>query len=140
MFPSCPVNMKRNRQREIVLVQMLLHMTERVQMLHEQGIVHRDLKPGNILWRPSVHSWTLIDFGCAAEIGAHPLHARPYPLLITLNCSNGEYIKISNFLTLNALWSHLLCGAFARIIVSHKKCNCHVELNQLQSIINEPIA
>jgi serine/threonine protein kinase len=63
-----------------VLVQMLLHMTERVQMLHEQGIVHRDLKPGNILWRPSVHSWTLIDFGCAAEIGAHPLHARPSPL------------------------------------------------------------
>ena len=28
-------------------------------------------KPGNILWRPQHLEWTLIDFGCAAQTGAH---------------------------------------------------------------------
>jgi hypothetical protein len=26
---------------------------------------------GNVLWRPQHLEWTLIDFGCAAQIGAH---------------------------------------------------------------------
>ena len=38
-------------------------------MLHKAGWVHRDLKPGNILRRPQMHSWTLIDFGCTSQIG-----------------------------------------------------------------------
>lgn len=30
----------------------------------------RDIKPGNVLWRPRHFSWTILDYGCAAEIGA----------------------------------------------------------------------
>lgn len=49
---------------------VLLHIAERLQRLHEVGICHRDIKPANILWRPLSNSWTLIDYGCAASIGA----------------------------------------------------------------------
>lgn len=52
--------------------QVLSHICERVKTLHDAGVAHRDLKPGNVLWRPKHYSWTLIDFGCAAEIGAPP--------------------------------------------------------------------
>ena len=51
------------------IVQVLSHVTERVKTMHGLGLVHRDLKPGNVLWRPGQHSWTLIDFGCAANAG-----------------------------------------------------------------------
>ena len=51
------------------IVQVLSHVTERVRTMHDLGLIHRDLKPGNVLWRPGQHSWTLIDFGCAANIG-----------------------------------------------------------------------
>jgi serine/threonine protein kinase len=50
-------------------LQVLCHVTTRLQKLHEAGLVHRDLKPGNVLWRPQHLEWTLIDFGCAAQIG-----------------------------------------------------------------------
>jgi hypothetical protein len=49
---------------------VLCHIATRLQQLHNSGYVHRDIKPANVLWRPAHHSWTLIDFGCAAEIGA----------------------------------------------------------------------
>ena len=51
------------------IVQVLSHVTERVKTMHDLGLIHRDLKPGNVLWRPGQHSWTLIDFGCAAKTG-----------------------------------------------------------------------
>ena len=38
--------------------------------MHEAGWAHLDLKPGNVLRRPRLHAWTLIDFGCSAKIGA----------------------------------------------------------------------
>jgi hypothetical protein len=52
------------------VLQILGHVAERMRQLHSEGYVHRDLKPANILWRPRSYSWTLIDFGCAARIGA----------------------------------------------------------------------
>jgi hypothetical protein len=55
------------------ILQVLSHVANRLEKLHASGLVHRDLKPGNVLWRPQHLEWTLIDFGCAAEIGASPL-------------------------------------------------------------------
>eukprot|EP00892_Ulva_mutabilis_P012634 jgi/Ulvmu1/9743/UM055_0083.1 len=52
------------------ILNVLCDVATRLQQLHAAGFVHRDLKPGNILWRPQHHSWTLIDFGCAAATGS----------------------------------------------------------------------
>ena len=54
----------------ITVIQALAFIVQRVRDLHAAGMVHRDLKPGNILRMPELHSWCLIDFGCAAPIGA----------------------------------------------------------------------
>ena len=52
------------------ILQVLYHVAQRLVELHSSGWAHLDLKPGNVLRRPRHHSWTLIDFGCAAKIGA----------------------------------------------------------------------
>jgi Lipopolysaccharide kinase (Kdo/WaaP) family len=49
---------------------VLCHVAARLAQLHAAGFAHGDLKPANILWRPRANAWTLIDFGCTAEIGA----------------------------------------------------------------------
>ena len=55
-------------------MQVLTHVATRLALLHERGWVHRDVKPPNVLRRFAQHSWTLIDFGCAARAGAPSLH------------------------------------------------------------------
>lgn len=55
----------------IAIWQVLSDLMQLLAAMHDTGTVHRDLKPANVLWRPRVHEWTLIDFGCAADIGAH---------------------------------------------------------------------
>ena len=50
-------------------MQALCLIAERLAQLHGSGWVHRDLKPGNVLRLPGQHSWTLMDFGCAALAG-----------------------------------------------------------------------
>jgi serine/threonine protein kinase len=59
-------------------VQLLANIGERMSDMHEAGFVHRDLKPANVMWLPRENRWTVIDFGCAARIGA------PAPLSFTL--------------------------------------------------------
>eukprot|EP00892_Ulva_mutabilis_P006501 jgi/Ulvmu1/4222/UM019_0201.1 len=49
------------------IVDALCLITQRLEALHGSGWVHRDLKPGNVLRLPGQHSWTLMDFGCAAH-------------------------------------------------------------------------
>lgn len=65
---------------------VLLHVAERLQRLHAAGLCHRDIKPANILWRPLSNSWTLIDYGCAATIGALRLHVLQWASLSSTPC------------------------------------------------------
>lgn len=51
-------------------LQVMMHIANKLQGLHEAGWVHGDLKPANAIWLPSSNSWTLIDFGSAARVGA----------------------------------------------------------------------
>jgi serine/threonine protein kinase len=54
--------------------------------MHEAGFVHRDLKPANVMWLPRENRWTVIDFGCAALIGA------PAPISFTLAYAAPEVV------------------------------------------------
>ena len=62
---------QQSQTEQCVAMQVLHHVASRLAMLHQAGWVHHDLKPGNILRRPQMHSWTLIDFGCTSQIGVH---------------------------------------------------------------------
>jgi serine/threonine protein kinase len=61
----------------------MIHCTLCVKRMHDLRWVHRDLKPGNVLRLPKTHTWTLIDFGSTARIGATfpvwPLDKRHLP-------------------------------------------------------------
>jgi serine/threonine protein kinase len=55
--------------RNMVTVQVLENISERLAEMHEAGYAHRDVKPANILWLPGENCWALIDFASAARIG-----------------------------------------------------------------------
>ena len=50
-------------------IQIVIHVVERVSMVHAAGLAHRDIKPSNTLFLRSRNIWTLIDFGSAANHG-----------------------------------------------------------------------
>jgi serine/threonine protein kinase len=51
-------------------MQVMVHIAQKLEQLHDAGWVHRDLEAGNAIWLPSCNQWTLIDFGSAAQTGA----------------------------------------------------------------------
>ena len=80
------------------VLMVLCHIATRLQQLHSAGVAHRDLKPANVLWRPKHHNWTLIDFGCAAEIGAclAPCHCHAFgvhPSLLQALSNEGKSLR-----------------------------------------------
>jgi serine/threonine protein kinase len=88
-----------------VAIQVLCHIAERLKVLHAAGWVHRDLKPGNVLRRPTHHSWTLIDFGCTARIGA-PAFPRVFS---ARRCTSGADLDMGSLM--KGLWALLRpCG------------------------------
>ena len=58
------------RRDRVCVPQTIMHIAERLEALHAAGYVHRDLKPSNVIWLSRRNRWTVIDFGCVAEIGA----------------------------------------------------------------------
>eukprot|EP00892_Ulva_mutabilis_P002693 jgi/Ulvmu1/12424/UM009_0074.1 len=70
----------------IFLFQALSHSVRALRKLHSTGYAHRGIKPGNILRRPKQHDWTLIDFGCAAQIGSTA------SLAFSLTCAPPEVV------------------------------------------------
>jgi eukaryotic-like serine/threonine-protein kinase len=69
------------------MLQLLCNVAARLSYMHEAGFVHRDLKPANVMWLPRENRWTIIDFGCAARIGA------PAPLSFTLAYAAPEVVR-----------------------------------------------
>lgn len=103
-------------------MQVMVHIAEKLQQLHAAGWTHRDLKPGNAIWLPSQNSWTLIDFGCAARIGARPppglyqlVHTgtvllEPMPLVFPHACLYLPVCVPSPALSLSSDVSGKVCG------------------------------
>ncbi len=53
------------QERKKLLAQLISNLSQ----IHEQGIVHCDLKSKNMLWDPIQQCMTIVDFGCAEELG-----------------------------------------------------------------------
>lgn len=69
------------------MVQVLLHVAERLSDIHGACYVHRDVKPSNVVWLRHERRWTLIDFGCAARTG------EAAPMAFTLKYAAPEVVR-----------------------------------------------
>lgn len=54
---------------------MLLHVAERVQLLHAAGFAHRTLSPQTVLWLARQNAWCLGNVSSIAQIGVLPILA-----------------------------------------------------------------
>ena len=88
-----------------MLVQALSHAVRALKKLHSFGYAHRDIKPGNILRRHKQHDWTLIDFGCTAEIGTRlpPLHQHSRCTVHALSNASGGQLPVAVHVSIRAL-------------------------------------
>jgi serine/threonine protein kinase len=59
-------------QCSVWLMQVIYAVAKLLRTMHDAGYAHRDIKPGSFVCLPSSGAWSLIDFGCAAKIGALP--------------------------------------------------------------------
>ena len=51
-------------------MQVIIQIARKLKVMHDAGYAHCDFKPGNAIWLPSQNTWSLIDFGCTAKVGA----------------------------------------------------------------------
>jgi serine/threonine protein kinase len=122
-LPSCIVYQRgealtewisRSKPDTLAVLKMLCAVAQHIADIHAVGFVHRDIKPSNILWLPSTHLWTLLDYGCAAPIGTR-LHSHSDPLPIpSLLCSALLCPALPSFL-INETWFTLTAARFSRL-------------------------
>jgi hypothetical protein len=52
-------------------LEALCAVADELRSLHEAGLAHLGLHPHNIIWLPLAQKWRAVDFGHAAQLGAH---------------------------------------------------------------------
>jgi serine/threonine protein kinase len=51
-------------------VQIMIQVSEKVNVLHEAGVAHLDLQPQNLLYCPAEKAWSLCNFSRSSSFGA----------------------------------------------------------------------
>jgi serine/threonine protein kinase len=86
---SSNVACSQRRLMDLCGVQMLANIGNCLAHMHKAGFVHRDLKPSNVMWLPRENRWTVMDFGCVAQVGV-PAH-----IYFSLRYTAPEVIQVS---------------------------------------------
>ena len=72
-------------------MQVLINCARALEKLHATGWAHGNVKPSNILRLNVGLDWTLIDFGCAAQIGMRPPSLATLRRHFTLNSAHVSF-------------------------------------------------